>query len=187
MQGDGLAGVQVYLPPNTRGVSYKEAWANAHKSFVAQHEDDPSYLLVYCDGSERYINGSRRAGYGSVGYCSRKVLFELKGPMEEGADVFEAETYSPGVAITRVFKGNDASQRPTRLFIFGDNTGALECLTLLRPRRGQNNSWEFRKYLAHVLLRDQPLETVISWCPAHSGIIGSNRADQLAKEGSLGL
>jgi ribonuclease HI len=185
MQGLNFSQVQVYLPPNTHKVSHKSAWAKAHKDFVTQYGGDSSYLFVYCDGSERQVGRLRRSGYGAVGYCNREVVFEVKGKMKDGAKLFKAETHAFRMAIAEVLQGKYIAQRPTRLLIFGDDIGSIERLTLPRPIRGQHYSGRFRKHLANVLLRDHPLETVISWCPGHCGIIGSDRADYLAKMDSL--
>jgi ribonuclease HI len=185
----GTSRVSCNVPPITHRKSRKWPWANAHLNYIAQHERDASYLFMYSDGSEIWDNGTSRTGYGVVGYSSCRTVFKQKGAMAAGTKCFDGEMMGLQVAsegVRRVFEDPDVTNRPTHVIFFADDISSIERMMQPNPRLGRNYVEEFQNNVDTLLDENRSLEVVVRWSPAHCGIRGNDRADQLAKAGALG-
>ncbi len=83
--------VQIYTLGNLAGESVKKVWANNHMELVMEEEDNRDILFIYSDSSLLEKNRRRHTGFGIVGYCQGRRVFEQKEALREHTEVYDAE------------------------------------------------------------------------------------------------
>ncbi|KZT11215.1 uncharacterized protein LAESUDRAFT_621739, partial [Laetiporus sulphureus 93-53] len=69
----------------------------------------------------------------------------------------------------------------THIYLCADNRAALSNVLSLRPHSGQPFSLRFRAFLAPLMEQYPLLNISLLWVPGHTGVLGNEVADRLAK------
>src|SRR6266436_2617339 len=121
--------VKIFIPANLAGELVKEEWVNAHMELMAEEEDNNDILFVYSDSSLSEKGGRRTSGYGVVGYCQGKKVFETNGAMGEHTEVFDTEMAGLHRAVTEVrnfIENQPPDNRPHKIAFYADNMGVIQ-------------------------------------------------------------
>ncbi len=179
--------VKIFIPANLAGELVKEEWVNAHMELMAEEEDNNNILFIYSDGSLSEKGGRRSSGYGVVGYCQGKKVFETNRAMGEHTEVFNMEMVGLHRAVTEArnfIENQPPDNRPHKIAFYTDNMGVIQRIFEGSPGKAQAHSRGFRREICNILNADEENMVAISWCPRHQGITGNEAADKLAKLGT---
>ncbi|KAF5350420.1 hypothetical protein D9758_012444 [Tetrapyrgos nigripes] len=143
---------------------------------------DPSHIILYTDGSKRPVHGISRSGAGLVAYNSGVERFTHQIGLGSRAEIYDAEiiALSYAAGLTKAF--TDENPQIQHWHFFTDNSGAVQTIFDTSPKPGQTYCTIFWRRVTDFL-DALPNHTVeISWVPSHTGIVGNERADGLAKD-----
>ncbi|THU79681.1 RnaseH-domain-containing protein [Dendrothele bispora CBS 962.96] len=151
--------------------SCKEKIKEAHESDIAEIFLSSEHLAIYTDGSLI----SSRAGIGLVGYRKHKEVFACSVSITTPAtDINLTETKALYQAACRAAAFTFANPTIKHWHFFSDSNFAIRSVLSTEPTNAYHKISQF--------LVGNPEATVeISWVPAHSGILGNQNADRLAK------
>lgn len=179
--------VTVRVPMPTAGKSLKKRWARRHKRQLRQLENRREELIIYSDGSLRYVRGIRFTGAGVVGFRGGTAQFQTQFTLGSTAEVYDAEMEGLAKAAEMVrtwFHEQGPEHGIRQIWFFADNTGALQRIYKGTPGYDQECSSCFRSAAHHILDPYPDLSINVKWVPGHHNISGNNIADKLAKKGS---
>src|SRR5258708_8588404 len=154
---------------------------------VMEEEDNRDILFIYSDGSLSEKNGRRCTGFGVVGYCQGRRVFEQKEALGEHTEVYDVEMaglHAAAKEARRYTETQPPDSKPHKLAFYADNTGAIQRIFQRSPGKAQAHSRAFRREICNILNADDKTIVAISWCPRHMGIVSNEVADKLAKSGS---
>ena len=120
--------VQLFLPDNTPGKSAKEEWANNHTEFMAEVEDNLSYLLIYSDGSLSEKDGRRHTGFGVVGCNKGQEVFWASRALGKQVEVFNTEMAGLCTTVEEARKymtDPQYKQKSDKIIFYADNATAI--------------------------------------------------------------
>ena len=133
-----------------------------------------NYLKIYTDGSKALVNNEwRTAAAFYVPEKDEKYGYRLDGINS----IMTAELF----AILRALSWltNQVLHRP--IVILVDSLTALQSLKNINPKsKGKYLVYECWKLLKN--LQEKHITVTLQWIPSHTGIIGNEKADQIAKE-----
>ena len=133
-------------------------------------KEDPDYIQVYTDGS-------KIEGFAGCGYFMQDKLKVIQACEHLGkeATVFQGE-------ILAIQRGAEKLQgtKGKKIVFISDSQASL--LALSKNKYTSKSAWECHQALNSLAL-DNLVE--LKWTKAHVGTFGNERADQLAKSGSL--
>lgn len=127
------------------------------------------WLHIYTDGSA--LPRATGAGY----YCS---LFEGSVPVGSNASNYDGEIVAIYRAVERLLTTNYEQRKVVFLV---DSQAAINALTENTPTDCESTS--VCRELLSGMVRDG-WSVVLQWIPSHVGVLGNERADQLAKQGT---
>ena len=159
-----------------------------HIEFVAEIEDNPSFLTVYSDSSLTNRKRKRKTGFGVVGYIQGCKVFRRSEALGEHVEVYDAKMVGLHAAVEearRYITSNETHPKPNNLIFYADNSAAISKIFEGLHGKAQAHSRAFRKNISKILNKTKRIRIAISWCPGHARIIGNNKADKLAKSGAL--
>ena len=142
----------------------------------------PSSIKAYTDGSAE--KATRNGGYGSyICIPQQETPISLKGPCGKFCNNYDAEVIAMKETIQELDKGfTDGTIIPSELVILTDSQSALEAI-----ENYKNQPTPLIEHLlntCHVINKNHGKEIYLQWIPGHCGIIGNEKADALAKQGS---
>lgn len=143
-----------------------KAHDNIRKDFRARD------LWIYTDGSD--IDGH----VGSAAWCEQRN-WQLKAYMgtSEESTVYAAELMGIKQALEMAVK---AGRWVSRVFVFTDNQASIQ--SMQRPKH-QSGQYILQHNITLLdALRKSGVTVELHWIPAHIGVPGNERVDQLAKE-----
>jgi RNase H len=74
---------------------------------------------------------------------------------------------------------------PLHILFYSDNTTALQCIFATTSGIAQNQTSQFRECILKLLDKCPACKIEMKWVPGHHKIRGNEKADALAKSGSL--
>ena len=145
----------------------------------------PNTLLIYCDGSRMRVDGGKkRTGYGIAGYYMGRKIFTRSIGLGPRATVYDAELFALAHASSKVSAFVLDKPHIGEVFFYSDSSSALSSTFDPSTHPGQQCSLLFRKNVIGMLKRHPSLVIRAKWSPGHSGVIGNEEADTLAKQGT---
>ncbi|KAF9508778.1 hypothetical protein BS47DRAFT_1415133 [Hydnum rufescens UP504] len=87
-------------------------------------------------------------------------------------------------AARGIVENADREHPVKAIYFFVDNTGALQRIHKGTPGKAQRCSQRFRSVVFPILRSHQDIKITLAWVPGHLEIVGNERSDKLAKEGS---
>ena len=163
--------------------------AVAHRVRVAELFSDPQTLVVYTDGSQLRVQGSRElvCGLGIAAYHMGDPVLELAVGFGTTAEVYDTEMAAlarAAASTTELIRTQHDRGRVTRIYFFADSTAAVDTILQEKARPGQFWSVSFR-YVIFAFLDAHPDHYVeVGWVPGHENVRGNERSDDLAKMGA---
>ena len=141
-----------------------------------------STTTVFTDGSLIKVGGTTKAGYGAVvRFAGQTESDELVGPCCEGSN-YIAELTAIREALEYIEERvEEDATLAADVVIFTDSMSTLQAIESL-------SVWptNLEKAMACVerLLVRNGMRVLFQWVPSHVGLVGNERADQLAKFGT---
>jgi ribonuclease HI len=144
-------------------------------------EADTADIKIYTDasGSEGHIGAA--AVLWREGRDGERTLKYRVGKMSQH-EVYEGEGYGAILGLEMLKDEDDI----TTVSIGVDNQAAIMALTRLKLKTAQHIFDNIHRRLAAIKRRNPRLKINVRWTPGHTGIVGNERADVLAKEAALG-
>ena len=103
--------------------------------------------------------------------------------MGHQAEVYDAEMHALSAAMDHVAHYMDLPLgSASHLHFFADNSSSVDSIFLSKPGPSQRFFISFCEHACDFLAADASHEISVSWVPSHIGIVGNERADELAKE-----
>lgn len=164
----------------------RKALKNSLNRQLLNSRNDPSTLLIYCDGSRmrKKVGDNKRTGYGIAGYYLGRKVFSISMGLGPRATVYDAELFALAHASSKAAAFVLDKPHIGEVFMFSDSSAALSSAFDPSTHPGQICSLLFRKNTLHMLALHPTLRIWVSWSPGHSGVIGNEPADSLAKTGT---
>ena len=141
-----------------------------------------SSIKAYTDGSA--VNATRKGGYG--GYLVPPYTTDtmsISGPCGEYCNNYDAEIVAIQKTLNTVYQRmEDSTMEPSDVVIFSDCLSSLEAIENWKNK--PSKLIEKLLQMCHDVSSLYGIEITLQWIPAHCGIFGNEKADQLAKLGS---
>ncbi len=96
-----------------------------------------------------------------------------------------ASLWAAAEETKRFILNTQSEHTPKRITFYANNTAAITKIFEGAHRKAQQHSKGFRRVIGSILCNNTKTKIAISWCPGHSGIIGNEEVDKLAKSASL--
>lgn len=164
----------------------KDIEAKAHKTAVTQLRKDKLNLLVYSDGSQRKLpDGSLATGAGAVVYHGDREVFTAREHLPVGGTptIHDAEMRGVEIGSLAAISYAMTHRPPLRcIYLFVDNQEVLRNIRFPPSNPRKRPSTTSRMAVIEFLESHEQNRLEIWWTPSHSGIVGNERADRLAKE-----
>ncbi|PPR03941.1 hypothetical protein CVT26_001146 [Gymnopilus dilepis] len=162
--------------------SDKDTLKDQHIQLVEGLKSNINAIVVYSDGSLVKQSGFQRAGAATVGFHCGSEIFSSRMGLGGHAEIFDAEQAALMMSATKAVDFARNQGNITHLHFYSDNSSAISSIFDPKPRGGQLYSYTFCNKICDFLDNNPQAQIHISWCPSHCGILGNERADQLAKE-----
>ncbi|XP_066960691.1 uncharacterized protein [Macrobrachium rosenbergii] len=130
------------------------------------------WVHYYADGS---LTEDGRAGSGVTVYQNGEEVYSLSLRSSDGCSISQSELLGIATALSIMKRNKDNA------IIATDSLSALQSLT---PRKAESNIIVRRAIALLSQIRRAGRMVTFIWVPSHIGIIGNERADELAKEGA---
>lgn len=132
----------------------------------------PDWEHIYTDGSRLSIESNAGAGVHSN-------LFSFYATLGPNTTHFDGEIEAIRISLKYLVERSNQLQR---VVILSDCTSAIQAIT--KYGIPESRAIESCRH-SLSLLRARGVETVLQWIPSHCGIYGNEKADELAKKGTL--
>src|SRR5271170_7933331 len=133
-------------------------------------------LVLYTDGS-KCTDGTGAAFWG------QRAGAEWTGSLPEWSGVLTAETVAMERAVRWVAdQGGDG----VNVAVLTDSKGARSQVLHGKGHKSANQEVRDNLYRAAKIITDKGGSVKIGWIPSHCGLLGNERADELAGRGALG-
>jgi len=113
-----------------------------------------------------------------------KKVFSISMGLGPRATVYDAELFALAHASSKAATFVLGKPHIGEVFLFSDSSAALSSIFDPSTHPGQRCSLLFRKNVKDMFAQHASLRITVRWSPGHSGIIGNEQADTLAKNGS---
>lgn len=131
------------------------------------------------DSMQYYTDGSLfqdgRAGCGAVVYYGGTELRNISIRISNDCSTLQSELLGIAAALTL------ARDREKNIILATDSLSAIQSLT---SKKNENETLVRRVLVLVTKLQETGREVHFIWTPSHCGILGNERADQLAREGA---
>jgi len=141
---------------------------------IEAEETKDSTVLAYTDGSKSELG----VGSGMVIFIGNKIVTQIKSRLDSKCSNNQAEQIAIINALEAVANLNIPENSPRTATVYTDSKITLD--SLQNPRNYAYLIEDIRKRVA--TLHDSNWKIEFSWVKAHTGILGNETADKLAKE-----
>lgn len=148
----------------------------ATKKHNQQTENTRNYLHVYTDGSG--IGGEIGAAA-----TSPMINYTRKAYMGDSttSTVYAAELQGIRLALEMALDDWNKGSRREKLIIYTDNQAAIRTVGQPSGRSGAYITADIVRLIDHLQIQ-KGVQVEVRWVPAHTGILGNEKADAAAKE-----
>ncbi|RFU78528.1 reverse transcriptase [Trichoderma arundinaceum] len=135
-------------------------------------------LIAYSDGSQ---NKEGDTGWGAVTY--HDCVATTDRGMLMNSEVYDAEAVGAlkALELSRRLVTTTLKGKVSEIMLFLDNSAVVDGILGKTPDSSQGTYMKLRNIARELL---PAIKIKVSWVPGHKNVLGNERADQLAKEGS---
>ena len=155
---------------------------NEHNKLIQSFKTKPDVLYIYTDGSKIQKPPFYRVGAAAVAFNENHETSKAQLGLGGHAEVYDAEMAALSLGASLAAEFINAHPNTSHIAFFTDNTAATLAISDPKPQAAQLFAAKFHNSITPLLETHPNLSISISWCPSHCGIIGNDRANQLAKE-----
>jgi ribonuclease HI len=127
---------------------------------------------------------AKRVGAGFTVRRGEETIMERSIGLRSQAEVFDAELLAIVDATSEACKYAGENDIPN-ITVCSDSAAAIAAITSTKTHGGQRHTLQIRKNILGFLEAANQNTVTLRWVPAHVGIPGNERADCLAKAGTI--